>query len=373
MSQPKPVSPEHLRYVGAQFQVGGKLLDTEPYGSGHINDTFKVIYEWNGSTRAYIHQRINQHVFPHVEHLMENIDRVTAHLRTKLEKMPGKDIERCCLQVIPCRSGKRFYRDDEGEAWRTYNFVPGTRTYDVVKSPQMAFEAARAFGEFQKLLEDFPEPALHETIPYFHDTPVRLKNFENAVALDSFGRVKNAQAEIDFVRKRAPLAELLLQLHHQGEFPLRVTHNDTKLNNVLLDEDSGDGICIVDLETVMPGLSLYDLGDLIRTASHQAAEDERDLSRVHVDPTLFEALVQGYLSMAGSFLKEAEKEHLLTSGKLITLETGMRFLTDYLEGDHYFKTHREQHNLDRCRTQFALIRSMEQQEADLLAACRATS
>ncbi|KAA3611917.1 MAG: aminoglycoside phosphotransferase family protein [Planctomycetota bacterium] len=355
-----------LAVVGAHFDLPGTLVHAEPFGSGHINDTWKVIYRNGRQQSSWLHQRINQHVFPDADRLMENIDRVSEHLQMKLAHLPHTERARRCLQVIPTRGGRRYYRGDSGDAWRTYNFVSGTRTFDVVRSQKMAYEAARAFGLFQRQLEDFPEPRLHETLAHFHDTPSRIQTLLQAAGADEVGRLAQSRAEVDFVLERQTLAATLVELHQKGEIPERVTHNDTKINNVLMDEESGEGICVVDLETVMPGLSLYDFGDLVRTASHQVAEDEPDLSRVEVDPELFRALVRGYWSQAGTFLNELEKQHLLTAGMIITMETGMRFLSDHLQGDRYFKVHHDGQNLDRCRTQFALVRSMERQQGRLL-------
>jgi aminoglycoside phosphotransferase (APT) family kinase protein len=251
--------------------------------------------------------------------------------------------------------------DAEGGYWRAYCFIEGARTFDAVESPQQAFQAAKAFGEFQKLLVDLPAPRLHDTIPDFHNTPKRFDAFAHAVVADAANRAVNARAEIEFVFAHKPIVSLLLE----ANLPERITHNDTKFNNVLLDDATGEGICVIDLDTVMPGLALYDFGDMVRTATSAAMEDEQDLSSVTMQFPMFEVLLRGYLSSAGSFLTKDEKQHLAFAGKLITFEQGIRFLADYLAGDRYYKVHREGQNLDRCRTQFKLVESIEQQEEQM--------
>jgi Ser/Thr protein kinase RdoA (MazF antagonist) len=251
--------------------------------------------------------------------------------------------------------------DAGGETWRAYRFIENARTYDAVTSAEQAFQAARAFGRFQQQLASLPPPRLHETIPDFHHTPKRFAALEQAIAADAKGRAALARAEIEFARSRQSIAGVLLG----AGLPERITHNDTKFNNVLLDDTTGEAVCIIDLDTVMPGLALYDFGDMVRTTTSPAAEDEQDLSKVTLKFPLFEALVRGYLESAGGFLTPAEKQHLAFSGKLITFETGIRFLADYLAGDTYFKVHREGHNLDRCRTQFKLVESIERQEEQM--------
>jgi aminoglycoside phosphotransferase (APT) family kinase protein len=248
--------------------------------------------------------------------------------------------------------------DEKGSYWRAYRFIERARTYDAVESAQQAFQAAKAFGQFQKLLAGLPAPRLHDTIPDFHHTPKRFVALEEAIASDVAGRAILAKPEIGFALAHQSIVSILLD----ANLPERVTHNDTKFNNVMLDDATGEGVCVVDLDTVMPGLALYDFGDMVRTTTSPAEEDELDLSRVTMQFPMFEALVRGYLASAGGFLTKAEKQYLAFSGKLITFEIGIRFLTDYLAGDTYFKVHREGHNLDRCRTQFKLVESIERQE-----------
>ena len=339
-----------------QFEIPGELAAIAPYGSGHINDTFCAVFHEGGAPVRYILQRINTGIFKNPSALMENIERVTAHLAARLAGEP--DLARRVLRLIPARDGRRWTIDAEGGCWRTYRFIEGARTYDAVESTEQAFQAGQAFGRFQQLLADLPAPRLHDTIPDFHHTPKRFAAFERAVAADTVGRAKDARAEIDFAFAHQSMAGVLLD----AGLPERVTHNDTKFNNVMLDDASGEGICVIDLDTVMPGLALYDFGDMVRTTTSPAMEDERDLNKVTMQFPMFEALTRGYLSAAGSFLTKEEKELLVFSGKLITFEIGIRFLTDFLAGDTYFKVHREGHNLDRCRTQFKLVESIEQQE-----------
>jgi Ser/Thr protein kinase RdoA (MazF antagonist) len=262
------------------------------------------------------------------------------------------------LQLVSTRDGAAWHVDAEGRYWRAYRFIEGARTYDTVSSPGQAFEAAKAFGNFQRLLADLPQPRLHESIPDFHDTRKRFAVFERAVVEDRLGRGADARDEIAFALSRRAVAAALLD----AELPERVTHNDTKLNNVLLDDETGEGVCVIDLDTVMPGLVGYDFGDMVRTMTCAAAEDERDLSRVAMDFELFEAVLRGYLEGAGSFLKERERESLIVGAKVIVFEQGIRFLSDHLAGDAYYKVSRPLQNLDRCRTQFKLLESIEQQE-----------
>ena len=344
------------RQVASQFQIYGEFINAGPYGSGHINDTYCAVFNQGGTPVRYILQRINHHVFKTPVALMENVERVTTHISKKVAGHP--DFSRCGLTLIPARDGRAWHSDEGGNYWRTYIFVENARTYDAVESPQQAFQAARAFGRFQKLLADLPAPQLHDTIPGFHHTPQRFAKLEAAIAADPANRARLAESEIEFALNHKAMAGVLLA----AGLPERVTHNDTKLNNVMLDDKTGEGICVIDLDTVMPGLAPYDFGDIVRTSTSPAKEDERDLSKVQMQFPMFEALARGYLETAAEFLTKAERQLLVLSGKLITFEIGIRFLTDYLEGDSYFKVHREGHNLDRCRTQFKLVESIERQE-----------
>jgi hypothetical protein len=352
------------------FRIPGAHLESRPYGSGHINDTFAAAFSHAGTRVRYIFQRINETIFRRPEDLMENISRVTSAVRRRLEEDGVVDPTRRTLSLVPALDGKPFARDGEGRLWRCYLFIEGARTYDIIKSPQQAHAAARAFGNFQGLAAGLGGPRLHETIPDFHNTPARFQRLKQAFGADVAGRAGEVSVERDFIAKREGDMGVLLDLLARGEIPERVTHNDTKLNNVMIDDATGEGICVIDLDTVMPGLALYDFGDLVRTATSPAAEDETDLSLVRMQMPMFEALVRGYLSSAGGFLNEAEIAHLAFSGKVIALEIGIRFLTDHLEGDVYFKTKRPNHNLDRCRTQLALVKSIEEQEESMNAFVR---
>ena len=344
-----------VRGVARHLQIHGEFLGAEPYGSGHINDTYCVLFDQGGTRVRYIFQRINHNIFKHPVALMENIQRVTAHLGRKIAGEP--DESRRVLTLIPSRDGMAYHRDAEGNYWRAYIFIEKARTFDAVESTGQAFEAAKAFGQFQKLLADLPAPRLQDTIPDFHHTPKRFAALEKAIAADVANRARLAQPEIEFALRHQDICSVLLD----ARLPERVTHNDTKFNNVMLDDVTGKGVCVIDLDTVMPGLALYDFGDMVRTTTSPTKEDELDLTKVKMQFPMFEALARGYLSSAAGFLTPAEKKFLPFSGKLITFEIGIRFLTDFLAGDVYFKVHRDGHNLDRCRTQFKLVESIEQQ------------
>lgn len=351
---------EQFNEVASAFQCPGKYLGEEPYGSGHINDTFKVVYDENGCKVHYIHQRVNHNIFKDVPALMDNIGRVTRHQRAKFEAAGAGEPDRRVLTLVPTVDGQDFHQDAEGNYWRTYVFIEDAIGIDVVENTQQAFEAAKAFGEFQCQLADLPG-RLHETIPNFHHTRSRYDTLMGAIELDAFNRAADVKAEIEFAASHEDMVDTVLDLLAFGELPERVTHNDTKLNNVLLDTVTGKGMCVIDLDTVMPGTVLYDFGDMVRTTTTQAAEDEPDPSKVWMDIDYFEALVNGYLETASGFLTPKEKVLLPFAGQLITFNIGLRFLTDYLQGDIYFKTHREGQNIDRCRKQFKMIQSMEEQ------------
>lgn len=348
-----------VKAIARRFRIYGDFLEAGPYGHGHINDTYCLTYDQSGTRTRYILQRINHNIFKNPPAVMENIQRVTAHLG---EKSAFEDsASRRVLTLISTHEGETFFRDEQGNYWRTYLFIENARSYDAVETPRQAFEVAKAFGRFQKLLADFPAPRLHDTIPDFHHTPRRFAALEKAIEADAANRAALARAEIEFALKNKSMAAALLA----AGLPERVTHNDTKLNNVMLDEKSGEGICVIDLDTVMPGLALYDFGDMVRTTTSPAREDERDLTKVAMQFPMFEALARGYLASASQFLTPAEKRWLAFSGKLITFEIGIRFLADFLCGDCYFKVARENHNLDRCRTQFKLVESIAQNEEQM--------
>jgi Ser/Thr protein kinase RdoA (MazF antagonist) len=341
-----------LRNITAHFQLGGKFVSGHRFGNGHINDTFLVNVEGNPAVSYFVLQRINTNVFGNPVALMENILRVTEHLGKRKAKS---------LALIPTVDGEHFYRTSEDEYWRTYNFVPDAVAYDGVQNTRQAKDTAFMFGRFQELLADLPSPRLNDTIPDFHNTPVRYSHFHDAVRDDAYDRVKLCREEIDRALAREDEAGTLVDLHATGQIPERIIHNDTKLNNLLFDKVSGEPICVVDLDTVMPGVVHYDFGDMVRTATSPTAEDTTDLSSIGMRLPYYEALIEGFVGATSAFLTESEVEHLSISGKIITIETGLRFLTDYLCGDGYFGSQRPGQNLDRCRTQFALAASIEEQ------------
>ncbi len=350
-----------LRRISHQFEIYGEFICAEPFGNGHINDSYVATYDQGGARIRYLHQRVNHHVFKEPAALMENFWRVCEHIWHGLHTNHVPDRSRRCLTLLPTREGLYFLEEPSGDVWRTCVFIERAATYDVVESPNQAFQAAKTFGEFQRQVAGMNGGRLHETIPDFHNTPKRFAAFADAVARDPLNRAATVRDEIEFARRREPLASLLLDLHAAGEIPERITHNDTKLNNVLLDTETGEGLCVIDLDTVMPGIALYDFGDLVRSATSPGEEDERDLSKVYMQLEMFEALARGYLQGAGDALNAAEIEHLPFAGRLITYELGLRFLTDHLLGDQYFKIHRPGHNLDRTRAQFKLVESIEEQ------------
>lgn len=339
-----------------QFNFEGNALTIVPTGNGHINDTLLVTTDQN---KQYILQRINKNIFKEPQHIMENIERVLSHLQSKLKDEKDINLERELLTLIYTKSNKCFYEDKNGDFWRSYIFITDTVSYDLVPSPAIFYSCAKKFGQFQNLLADFDASVLHEAIPNFHNTPVRFENFLKALEADTLGRAQDIQAEIDFVLSRKKDAYALMDKLHANLLPLRVTHNDTKINNILVDAKSDEALCVIDLDTIMPGLAAYDFGDCIRTGASSGAEDEIDLTKVNLVVELFESFADGFISEVGKNFDEAEILSLLDGSKLMTFECGMRFLTDYLEGDHYFKIHRPNHNLDRARTQFKLVSDME--------------
>lgn len=355
-----------IKEVVAAFELPQNLKDICVYGSGHINDTFRLTYETEKGVRRYILQRMNHEIFEKPVELMENIQNVTAWIREKVA-LSGRDPERETLTVVPARDGKAYFVDSEGEYWRVYLFVEGTTSYDQVEKPDDFYESAVSFGHFQGLLADYPARTLHETIPDFHNTVKRFENFKKAVEKDACGRAREVSKEIQFVMEREDFTHTLCDLEASGEIPTRVTHNDTKLNNILIDNETGKGICVIDLDTVMPGLAVNDFGDSIRFGASTGAEDEPDLSKIWCDLTLYELYTRGFIEGCGGALTDAELDNLPTGAIMMTLECGMRFLTDYLEGDHYFKISREKQNLDRARTQFKLVKDMEEKLPEMKA------
>lgn len=340
------------------FAIKGSCRDCIPYGNGHINDTYLLTYLQDGIEMPYILQHMNKTIFTDPKALMENIIGVTTFLKAKIAAAGGNP-SRETLDFVFTEDGKPYFVDGFGEYWRAYHYIDHVYALDQVKNTDDFYQSALSFGRFQQMLADFPADTLHETIPDFHNTAVRFGAFERAVADDICGRASSVQEEIQFVKNRFDLACALGSLQQQGKLPLRVTHNDTKSNNVLIDEDTRKGLCVIDLDTVMPGLAVNDFGDSIRFGASTAAEDETDLSKVTCSMELYEAYVKGFLEGCQGRLTREEIECLPLGAKVMTYECGMRFLTDYLSGDTYFKIHRPEHNLDRARTQFKLVADME--------------
>lgn len=341
------------------FQLDGLVMKNIRYGNGHINDTFLVtLKKKDGTMKRVILQRMNKNIFTKPEELIENIEGVTSFLRKKIVENGGNP-ERETLNIIPVEDGFSYYVDNQGEYWRCYKFIEDATSYEQVESPEDFYQSAVAFGNFQRLLAEYPAETLHETIPGFHDTKARFQVFLKAVEEDVCGRAASVQKEIQFVRDHEEVANVFGDMLAKGELPLRVTHNDTKLNNIMIDHETRKGICVIDLDTVMPGLAMNDFGDSIRFGASTAVEDEPDLEKVWCDMELFESYAKGFIEGCGGKLTAREIELLPMGAKVMTFECGMRFLTDYLQGDTYFKIHREHHNLDRCRTQFKLVADME--------------
>ena len=331
------------------FQLDAAPVSCERYGFGHINVTYLVVTE---SGRRYILQKINNSIFKDVAGLMGNIAAVTKYLRKIVTDPRG------VLTLVPTKDGKDYLEYEDGSFWRVYDFVEQSLCLQAPETPEDFYQSAVAFGNFQQQLKDFPAETLCEVIPNFHNTVDRYRIFKEALAADVCGRAASVKAEIDFALAREQEAGTLVNMLAEGKLPLRVTHNDTKLNNVMLDEATRKPLCVIDLDTTMPGLSLYDFGDSIRFGAATAAEDEKDLDKMVMDLSLFETYTKGFLSACPG-LTENERDMLPMGAKLMTLECGVRFLTDYLSGDTYFATHYEGQNLDRCRTQFKLVADME--------------
>lgn len=350
-----------------EFAITGTLKTYQPFGNGHLHDTYKVQVQGGttGREEVYIVQRINHFAFRNPVQLMENISRVTTHIRKKLSHLPPNELERRVLSIVSTKQGEQVFLDETGNYWRLFAFIPGSCSYDIILDQRLLFQAAYMLGDFLKMLADLPGPPLYDTIPDFHNGARRLQAFLDVVKVDACNRAQAARTEIDFVYQQAALLSLVSELVQQGEIPLRPTHNDTKVNNVLLDEHTGEGLCVIDLDTTMPGVSMYDFGDLARTTLSTRDEDETDLSTVFVEMPRFKTILQGFLAGAGDSLSETEKHYLLFSTKFMPLIIGLRFLTDFLQGDVYFKIHRQGHNLDRCKRQFKLVQSIIEKEAEM--------
>ena len=345
----------------SQFHTNAVYVKHSPLGKGHINDTFKIdMHKQDSEKISYVLQRINHNVFKRPDKVMKNIKRVTEHLKNKLNSAFPKSLE-----LVNTLDNESYHQDPNGNYWRVYNFIENSRTFDNIESTKQAYEGAKAYGALQEELADLPGPALHETIPDFHNTPKRFKDFENAVIEGLPDRIAHADAEIKQAKRLKSYAPIITDLLSNGSIPSRVTHNDTKLNNVLLNEESLTGICVIDLDTLMTGSALYDFGDYIRSSCRLGSEDERDPKRISFSKEMYQASLRGYLESAGNTLTPIEKEHLAISSIVISYEVGLRFLTDYLMGDTYFKTNRETHNLERARVHFKLVKEIKKRLPEL--------
>ena len=352
--------------VLSAYDLPATLMGAVRYGQGHINDTFCVICQpQEGDAVRFILQGLSSAAFPHPEELMENFIGITSYLRNQVIAQGG-DPMRETLSLVYTKDGKPFYTDSNGKVWRLTPFIENTDCFQSA-TPELFEASARAFGRFQYMLQGYPAETLHESIVNFHNNEDRYAKFIAALEADKMGRAKDVQAEIDFVTNRKADCSVALQALRDGVLPLRVTHNDTKLNNILIDRDTHEGICVIDLDTTMPGLSINDFGDSIRFGANHSKEDEKDLSKVNFDIELYEAYTRGFIQGARGGLTEAELKYLPWGARLMTLECGIRFLTDYLDGDHYFRIHYADQNLDRCRTQFKLVKDMEEQFAEMAA------
>ncbi len=346
---------DQLKNIVNQFQLSGEYLSSKPFGNGHINDTYLVEFDENGSSTKYILQRINHHVFKQPEHVVHNIEKVLNHLREK-----GIDV----LRTYPS-DGKPYVIDAENNYWRLYNFISNAKSIEVVEQNSQAYEAAKSYAEFQALLLDVDPNDFFEIITDFHNLDFRFEQFDQALSGNVADRAQFVKTEIEFVKARAFISTKVKGLFNQGELPLRITHNDTKLNNVLLDDKTGQGVCVIDLDTVMPGSVLFDFGDMIRTFTSPVAEDEKDTQKVMLRMEIFEEICRGYLSVLANKLAKPEKENLVLGAKYMILMIGLRFLTDYLQGDTYYKTKYSDHNLVRARNQFFLLKDLENKEEEL--------
>lgn len=365
----KDAAAYNLREISEHFDIRGRFLRAYPHNEGYINDTFLGEYQTRQGIKRYVHQRINHEVFKEPVKVMENIDRVTRYTRQQV-LADGGNPARETLTLVITKNGQSYYHSPEGNYWRTYQHIEGARTYTAAENLDQVYQAARAFGRFMYMLDTLPGPRLHETIPNFHHTRLRFEAFQKALQADRAGRADGVRSEIEFLLQREKIASVVVDLLTLHGLPERVTHNDTKLNNVLIDDITGEGLCVIDLDTVMPGSALYDFGDLIRMGTTSAAEDERDLFKVSVDLRLFTELARGFLDATRDLLTLTEVELLVFGGRLITYEQAMRFLTDYLNGDVYYKTRYPEHNLDRARTQIRMVEDMELKQAEMEAILR---
>lgn len=357
-----------LREIASHFVPREQIQEISRYGSGHINDSYKITYLNQGQVKHLLFQRINRHVFPHAEELMQNVMGVCAYLSKKLASL-GRDPLRETLTLLPTLDGAPYAKDDQGDLYRVYLFIEDSLSFNLADDAALLYESGKSFGDFAYLLADYPAHELFPTIKDFHNTVKRYETFKQVCEQDPAGRLASVQREVDFFHEHFPLAERLTTAKLNGALPLRVSHNDTKLNNILFDAKTRSGLCVIDLDTVMPGSYVDDFGDSIRFGASTALEDERDLSKVHFDLKLFEAYARGYLETASSILCKEEFESLALASMVMTYECGMRFLTDYIDGDHYFRiaADRPEHNLDRARTQIKLVQDMLAKENEMWA------
>lgn len=353
---------EEVYKVAKLFKISGEVVGVKRFGSGHINDTFRLDMG-EGSNVSYMLQRINHHIFPDVDGLMNNINLVSNHLKSVLEPFV-KDVNKHTLTIIPCHDDKLYCQDEKGDYWRVFILLEDTKSYDIVETTKQAYAGGQAFGQFQKQLSTLDATKLVEIIPNFHNIDFRLNNLKKAIQNDKVNRVEEVQCLLDYILEREDKMRSIIKMSQSGELPLRITHNDTKFNNVLLDKD--DNVqCVIDLDTVMPGYVAYDFGDAIRTIINSAAEDEKDLDKVVLNVPLYKAYAEGYLSEAKDFLTDKEIESLWYGALLLPYMQGVRFLTDYIDGDLYYKIHYPEHNLVRTKTQIKLVQDMEAREEEL--------
>ena len=355
-----PEGDSVISQILAAYVLPGTVADVARHGKGHINDTFCVVCKTpEGGTARFILQRLSQAAFPHPEEVMKNFVGITSYLRREI-LAEGGDPLRETLSLVKTGDGADFVTDAEGRAWRLMPFIENADCYQSA-TPELFAASGRAFGRFQYMLRDYPARTLHETIPHFHDTESRFEQFLTALEADKLNRAEGVSPEIQFILRRKADCGVALRALREGKLPLRVTHNDTKLNNILIDRDTHEGICIIDLDTTMPGLAINDFGDSIRFGANHCLEDEQDLTKVNFDISLYEVFTRGFLEGARGSLTSAELEYLPWGARLMTLECGIRFLTDYLDGDHYFHVSHPRQNLDRARTQLKLVKDMEEQ------------
>lgn len=352
--------------ISSNFNIQGTFLSGKPYGSGHINDTFVVTFRKFDKNIRYLYQKVNSNVFPNSKVLMNNISCITSHLYKKAIIAGDINAFRTCLQLVPVDNGQNFYIDLDNNLWRVFNFIENSKTYDIVENDTQVFEAGKAFGKFQRELIDLPGKCIQQTISDFHNTKKRYENLKIAIKNNICNRAIYCIKEIEFAITYKNIVSVIVDSISNGKIPERIVHNDTKLNNVLLDKETGKGLCVIDLDTVMQGSILYDFGDLVRTSTTYAAEDEKELSKVSIQIDLFEALICGYLSEVNSFITPLERNLLVLASKLMTFENGIRFLTDFLNNDIYFKTHYKNQNLQRTQVQFKLVQSIENNEVHMM-------